>query len=111
MAMLEGVQKDVRSAVDNEIVRAKEQFGERYHSWHEAYGVLAEELYEVDREMEFVKFYTSDLLRGLHLNNEDVTQVALEHLHGAAVRTACELIQVASVCRKAMPDQGVSSDG
>lgn len=108
--MIEGVHKDLLIAEKHELARAREQFGEKYHSHHEAYGVLAEELYEVDREKEWIKFYTNDLLIALHLNNSDATQMALENLRGAALRTACELVQVAAVCRKAMPDQEVCSD-
>lgn len=108
--MIDGVRKDLIAAEERELARAREQFGEAYHSHHEAYGVLAEELYEVDREKEWIKFYTGDLLRALHLNNDDATQMALENLRGAALRAACELVQVAAVCRKAMPDQGVCSD-
>jgi hypothetical protein len=72
--------------------------------------VLAEELYEVECENEWVKFYTNDLLRALHLNKDDAMQMALENLRGAVLRAACELVQVAAVCRKAMPDQEVCSD-
>lgn len=108
--MLDGVHKDLVVAEERELARAREQFGEKYHSHHEAYGVLAEELYEVDREKEWIKFYTNDLLLALHLNNDDSAQMAFENLRGAALRTACELVQVAAVCRKAMPDQEVCSD-
>ena len=108
--MIDGVRKDLAVAEERELARAREQFGEKYHSHHEAYGVLAEELYEVDREKEWIKFYTDDLLRALHLNNADAMQMALENLRGAALRAACELVQVAAVCRKAMPDQEACSD-
>jgi hypothetical protein len=108
--MIDGVHKDLIVAEEHELARAREQFGEAYHSHHEAYGVLAEELYEVERENEWVKFYTNDLLRALHLNKDDAMQMALENLRGAALRAACELVQVAAVCRKAMPDQEVCSD-
>lgn len=108
--MLDGVHEDVSAAVGNELIRAKEQFGEKYHSQHEAYGVLAEELFEVDHEMKWVSYYRDDLIRGMHLNNQDVIMSALDNMHGAAVRAACELVQVAAVCRKAMQDPEVCSD-
>lgn len=108
--MIDGVRKDLIVADEHELARAREQFGEKYNSHHEAYGVLAEELYEVEREDEWIKTYTGDLLSALHLNDDDETKMALENLRCAALRAACELVQVAAVCRKAMPDQEVCSD-
>lgn len=107
--MIDGVNKDVKAAVEAELARAKRAFGDRYRSKHEAYGVLAEELYEVEREMDLVAYYKGDVLRGLHLNSDQVLEMALEGLRNAAIRAACEFIQVAAVCRKAYDGEGESN--
>lgn len=99
--MLDGVHADVRAAVEAEVERAKGQWGARYHSWHEAYGVLAEEKHEVQHELKFLDYYWDDLNRALHSNQTNTTLDAVDNIRAAAVRAACELIQVAAVCSKA----------
>lgn len=108
--MIDGVHKDLIVTEEHELARAREQFGEKYHSQHEAYGVLAEELYEFERENEWIKTYTSDLMSAMHLNDDGEMKMTLENLRCAALMEACELIQVAAVCRKEMPDQEVCTD-
>lgn len=99
--MLEGVHADVQAAVESEADRAKEQWGARYHSWHEAYGVLAEEKHEVQHELKFLDYYWDDLNRALHGNQTNTTLDAVDNIRVAAIRAACELVQVAAVCSKA----------
>ena len=108
--MIEGVRKDVLVAAESELARAKEQFGEKYHSRHEAYGVLAEELYEVKHEMKWLAFHEEDLIGALHHDDDVAIDHALDALRCAAIRAACELIQVAAVCHKAIIDPEVIAD-
>lgn len=93
---------DVEKTVSYEVACIKQKYGERYHSWHEAYGVLEEEITEAVLEFESVKTGDIPLLRGIQRNDNATVLLALDLIANHAVRAASELIQVAAVCRKAL---------
>ncbi len=93
---------DVERAVNYELTRIKLNHGEKYHTWHEAYGVLAEELYEVQREKTVMDDLDSGMVCAMHRNDDDTLKLIYDRIAGCAIRAACELIQVAAVCRKAL---------
>ena len=100
--MMDEILCDVEKAVHYEETRIKKLYGEKYHSLHEAYGVLKEELYETDIELERLNATEDGLLRAIHRDDVDTLNLAYDCIAKRAVRAACELIQVAAVCRKAM---------
>ena len=100
--MMDEIMCDVERAVHYEETRIQQLHGEKYHSPHEAYGVLKEELLEADIELEHMSATEDGLLRAIHRNDTDTIKLAYDGIANRAVRAACELIQVAAVCRKAM---------
>lgn len=105
-----GNMSELRDAVsrvlDEEIVRIKGRYGETYASVHEAYGVLAEELHEARQEARELRAYVKDLLDDLPDEDPNDLRCDLNESYWHALNGACELIQVAAVCRKAMDGLG-----
>lgn len=100
--MIDRVMEDVELAVGYEVARAKADHGETYASMHEAYGVLCEEVFEAEEEFCEVTSYRTFLLDALHRGDEKQLQAMLSVIRNRAVKAACELVQVAAVCQKAM---------
>jgi hypothetical protein len=100
--MMDEIRCDVEKATHYEETRIKQEHGEKYHTWHEAYGVLAEEVYETNRELETMKDLMEGMMRAIHRNDADTLELIYDRIAGCAIRAACELIQVAAVCRKAL---------
>ena len=91
---------EVNGAIEAELSRAQVNFGRTYHSPHEGYGVLAEELWEAEEEHDHVDYIRRLILRALQLEDNDIM---LQHMQGIAERAtlaACEYIQVAAVAKK-----------
>lgn len=98
--MMTRLLETVRGLVDYELADARSIHGEYFHSPHEGYGVLAEELYEAERETADVTRKGTCLLEILHMDNLPVMVKALEALQTTAVHAACEYIQVAAMAKK-----------
>lgn len=83
-----------------ECKRAREEYGEKYSSPHEGFGILCEEVQEAEDEVKAVRRDLSYLLRAIrHGEPMDalISEVRMDALSGAA-----ELLQVAAVCEKMM---------
>lgn len=81
-----------------ECSRAREEYGEKYSSPHEGYGVLCEEVQEAADEIKAVRMDLDYLLRAIRFGEPMdalLAEIRVEALHGAA-----ELLQVAAVCEK-----------
>lgn len=100
--MLDHVMKDINAAKYAELRRIKQDHGETYASIHEAYGVLAEEMHEAELEYVFVKDFFSYLIESIHKGRKTMIDSDLKAVEGYALKAACELVQVAAVCRKAL---------
>ena len=100
--MLDHVVKDINAAKYAELRRIKQDHGETYASVHEAYGVLAEEMHEADLEYVCAKACFTDLIDSIHQGRKNMIDSDLEAIEGYAIKAACELVQVAAVCRKAL---------
>lgn len=68
------------------------------HSLNEAYGVLAEEMDEVDEEITRMRDEFSVLLRMIR-NTDDLVDT-ITNIHSHAKMAACECIQVAAVAER-----------
>ena len=90
----------VTALVGEETQRAKEQYGEKYASLHEGYGVLVEEIDEVGEDMEKIEDGLLRILRYIRKNDWGAVGDWLSFIQQDAINAACECIQVAAVARK-----------
>lgn len=97
---MEVLLKEVKGSVEAELSRAQVNFGRTYHSPHEGYGVLAEELFEADTEHNHVDYLRRLMLRALQLDDTERLVDILGDIAERATLAACEYIQVAAVSKK-----------
>ena len=109
MGDMSALREAVGCLCDDELARIKELHGETYASIHEAYGVLAEELYEARHEVKALRGHVKDLLEDLPEEDVDDICCDLNEAWWRAINAACELIQVAAVCKKARDGMGGGS--
>lgn len=90
----------VEKLVTMELQHAKENH-EPFHSLHEGYAVLLEEVEECMDELQAVQIRTSKLWDAVKDDAVDDALNALGRIEDAAVRLASEAIQVAAMAQKA----------
>lgn len=115
--MIEPVKKDLESVIQAELQRAKDAHGAIYHSPHEAYAVLREEIEEVAEALDMLKDraegkykegggdnYLWVITRGYkgHMNFRDGLLNMYKYIMFWAKEIAAEAVQVAGVCQKAI---------
>lgn len=99
---------EVRGLVAKALDEAQAKHGKYFASWHEAYGVLSEEVMEVRQELRMIEAAMGDLIHSIHDHDDVGIQEDLSVLFRHAELAACEAIQVAAVCAKAKNQQGES---
>ena len=94
---MNAVENQVRELVKIELSAANERFPQ-FHSQHEGYAVILEEICELEGEFNIVKE---------HLKDSWVRVMKNEHPEGSikftgdrAINVACEAVQVAAMCQK-----------
>ena len=93
---------DVEKAVQYEETRIKQAHGEKSHTIHETYGVMMEEIHEAKKETNALDDFEKAMMSAMHRNDAATLDLIYGRIAGCAIRAACELIQVAAVCRKAL---------
>lgn len=93
------VREDVEKLVDKELEAATERFG-LHHSWHEKYAVIKEEFDEAQDELNEILFDLKVMWKNVKRNDTDYADDISEDMYNAAIRLACEAIQVAAMCKK-----------
>ena len=93
----------VEALVQEELARASEQFGGRHHSPHEAYAVMLEELQEAQEESGDAHQMIDLYFYHVKGNSEPkYMQSTLRDLLNHSINAACEFIQLAAMCEKAL---------
>lgn len=103
---MEQMREQIRPHVERALAYAREKHGETFASWHEAYGVLSEEVMEVRQELRMIEAAMGDLIQSIHEHDEVDIQLDLSEIFRHAELAACEAIQVAAVCAKAKGSNG-----
>lgn len=97
------LRNEVDQIVPRELELANKKFPQ-FHSAHEGWAVILEEVTEAEVEMETIRG-NIDGMFDLVRNNVDAKWVA-EKMEYAAINLACEAIQVAAMCRKFLNLEG-----
>lgn len=91
------VENDVRALVDKELAAANERFPQ-FHSQHEGYAVIQEEVDELKEDTNRINGRTACLWDMVRFNNS--CEELVSRIYDDAINAACEAIQVAAMCKK-----------
>ena len=94
---MNAVENDVRALVDKELAAANERFPQ-FHSAHEGYAVIQEEVDELKEDMDRINGRITSLRARVRFNNS--CEEIVSRIFDDAINAACEAIQVAAMCKK-----------
>ena len=94
---MNAVENDVRVLVGKELAAANERFPQ-FHSAHEGYAVIQEEVDELKEDMDRINCRITSLRARVRFNNS--CEELASRIFDDAVNAACEAIQVAAMCKK-----------
>lgn len=97
------VENDVRALVDKELAAANERFPQ-FHSAHEGYAVIKEEVDELKEATDKVIGRMVYLWSRVKYGNDP--ERLLQMISEDAINAACEAIQVAAMCKKFLEMEG-----
>ena len=100
---MNAVENDVRALVDKELAAANERFPQ-FHSQHEGYAVIQEEVDELKEATDKVIGRTVSLWSRVKYGNDP--ERLLQMISEDAINAACEAIQVAAMCKKFLEMEG-----
>ena len=103
--IVNAVENDIRALVDKELAAANERFPQ-FHSAHEGYAVILEEIEELSSEARQADEFTVFLWDAVKANNPEETERHISIIEKLAINAACEAIQVAAMCKKFLEMEG-----
>jgi len=89
----------MKTLAEQELRYARQDHGEIFNDFAQAYHALAEEMQEAGEDCAVVRNACEMLLRNFRITGK-VHGIALKRLERFALSAACELVQVATVARK-----------
>lgn len=102
------VARQVRELVDVELAAANERFPQ-FHSAHEGYAVILEEVEELEEPIENIKLHMNCIFADIRANRS--SRGLIDCVLNQAVHAACEAIQVAAMCQKFLDMENDTYDG
>lgn len=97
---MNAVENDIRALVDKELAAANERFPQ-FHSQHEGWAVILEEVNELSAETALVEKTANELWEHIKSNKPSgVIEYDADWVGRYAINAACEAIQVAAMCKK-----------
>lgn len=100
MSFHTSTKKLVKQACVFELAQAMEEHGKQFHSMHEGWAVLKEEVEEVEFNFNNVKDQSRMLWNTIKNNNEEWSSHTIKEIQENAVLAMMELAQVWAVCEK-----------
>ena len=100
--MIDEIKVKVSDLVQEELERSYEK-EEMFRSAHEAYAILLEEIEEASDEFCWIVRRSKRCWN--RVKDDSTVQFECSIMRGAAIRGACELIQVAAMCSKWMESE------
>ena len=96
---MNAIENQVRELVKVELDAANERFPQ-FHSQHEGYAVILEEVDELRTETGETDEFLCFLWSAIKANDLEETKRYILNIKRSAINAACEAIQVAAMCRK-----------
>lgn len=90
----------INEAVRLEINEAVKAYGAEYHSLHEGYAVLLEEVEETERDFDYIKNHLAMLWDAVKVDNANEVKSNARIIGLDAIELAKEACQIAAVCKK-----------
>ena len=97
---MEELKEAVKFMVDKELENSNKKFDSTFHTTHEGYAIIKEEVEEAEEELEVVNAHLKDLWWNVRKNKIDCSISPVKCLKQKAVNLAAESIQVAAMCQK-----------
>ena len=97
------VENDVRALVDKELAAANKRFPQ-FHSAHQGYAVIQEEVDELKEDMDRINGRIPSLRARVRFTNS--CEELVSRIYDDAINAACEAIQVAAMCKKFLEMEG-----
>lgn len=94
----------INEVVVLELIRAVKTYGQNYHSNHEAYAVLLEEIEEAEEELNYIQNHMTMIWDAVKTDNDNEVKSNARIIALDAVELAKEAVQIAAVCRKILGD-------
>ena len=108
--MMKKLIKGVTDLTLQELALANKDHGGRFHSLHEGYGVLREELDEAKEERQAVGDAFGDVMYFIRTGQYAELRGCLIEMRHRAKLAACEYIQVAAMCDKMLGSMEVDDN-
>ena len=90
----------INEALVLELANACKTYGKEYHSLHEGYAVLLEEVEEAEKDLEYIKAHGAMMWDDVKDDNEDFVKASARAIAINAVELAKEAVQIGAVARK-----------
>ena len=100
---MNAIENDIRALVDKELAAANERFPQ-FHSQHEGYAVILEEMEELKEGVEKADSYLAFAWGEIRI--DDDCEDFISGVERYAINAACEAIQVAAMCKKFLEMEG-----
>lgn len=100
MSFHEDTKDLILSAIDKEYENACQEHGKRYHSLHEGWAVLKEEVEEAKWHFTDIKYQLKFLWRDVKLDDKSKCLIYASNIQGMALDAMMELAQVYACCMK-----------
>lgn len=100
---MNAIREEIKNAVEKEKAHAEDVYG-LYASFHEKYGVMFEELQEVEEELRNVRDSFDRMWRRIRVNNENDAKYQAMAVAISAENLAAEAVQLAAAARKQLEE-------
>ena len=100
---MNAIENQVRDLVKIELSAANERFPQ-FHSAHEGWAVIQEEVDELKEDMDRINGRITSLRARVRFNNS--CEEIVSRIFDDAINAACEAIQVAAMCKKFLEMEG-----